>query len=1025
MRCTECGHGNRKGAGFCDSCGAELAASDASTAVDTATDIGLSPDFVGRRREIAELTAALDDALGGRGRLVMLAGEPGIGKTRTAQELAAHAEQRGAQVWWGRCHESRGAPPYWPWVQAVRSYVRERDPEGLSAEMGAGAAHIAEIVSDVAERLPNLKPAPPLDDPEQARFRLFDSVTSFLKSASQTRPQVIILDNLHWADKPSLVLLEFLAQELADSRLLVIGTYRDVDLSRQHPLAETLGELTRERLFQRVLLRGLSQQDVSRFIEITSGITPPGGLVRAVHTQTEGNPLFITEVVRLLVQEGELTQEGAKEHDSWEVRIPEGVREVIGRRLNRLSQRCNETLTIAAVIGREFGLDQLRLLVEDTAEDRLLDTLEEALSARVIEELPRAVGRYQFTHALIQQTLYDEPTTTTRVRLHARIGDVLEQLYGDEAEAHAVELAYHYAEAEAVVGKQKLLHFSRVAGEQALAAYAYEEALAHFQRALAAKEGRDTDAETAAILHGLGRAQAGVAVSLDQRQEAFDNLSLALDYYIEEDDVTGAMAVAGPSNVFIPGIKGITRFITRALTVVSPDSHDAGRLFSRLGLALAFEMGDDAGAQEAFGKALVIAHRENDTALEALTLSSASSVDWRHLRYEQSLERSLRAIELVDEAGATRLSRGLASQLLLVMGNLEGARAHAEKFLTLSERLRGRTWLVMALVTNQLVCQAEGDWSTGRDFSDRALALGGASLALGGRALLEYQVGDFRQGATYLDQLVEAGRLLSPGVNFESSTLATMIPLLARISGDVGRFDIAEESANAVLSSSDVTPVLAMSANAGLALMAVQRGDAEAAGPLYDALVSRRGTMLALFGPGIALPRGVVSADRLLGLLAQTIGKLDDAAAHFDDAIVFCRKAGYRPELAWTCYEYADALLQRNGPGDHQKAMSLLEESLAISTELGMKPLMERVAALQERATSLPAKAPAHPAGLTQREVEVLRLIAAGKSNQEIAEELFISPHTVIRHVSNIFAKTGSTNRADAATYANRHGLVS
>ncbi len=149
MRCTDCSYGNRKGARFCDSCGAELAASNAPTADDAATDIGLSPDFVGRHREMAELTGALDEALTGRGRLVMLAGEPCIGKTRTAQELAVHAEQRGGQVWWGRCHESRGAAPYWPWVQAVRSYVRERDPEGLSTEMGGGgrAQSILAIIS--------------------------------------------------------------------------------------------------------------------------------------------------------------------------------------------------------------------------------------------------------------------------------------------------------------------------------------------------------------------------------------------------------------------------------------------------------------------------------------------------------------------------------------------------------------------------------------------------------------------------------------------------------------------------------------------------------------------------------------------------------------------------------------------------------------------------------------------------------------------------------------------------------------
>ena len=262
----------------------------------------------------------------------------------------------------------------------------------LASEMGVGAADIATLVPAVHEKLTDLRPSPQLE-PEQARFRLFDSITRFFKTAARSQPMVLVLDDLHWADQPSLMLLQFVARELGGARLLIIGTYRDVELSRQHPLAETLGELTRERLFQRVLLRGLSQEDVGRFIEMTSGYSPPRGLVEAVHSQTEGNPLFVTEVVRLLVQEGELTQEKAGQRDSWNVRIPEGVREVIGRRLDRLSERCNETLTIASVVGREFPLDQLSPLIEDISCDRLLDVLDEALSARVIEELPQSVGR--------------------------------------------------------------------------------------------------------------------------------------------------------------------------------------------------------------------------------------------------------------------------------------------------------------------------------------------------------------------------------------------------------------------------------------------------------------------------------------------------------------------------------------------------------------------------------------------------------------------------------------------------------
>ena len=234
-----------------------------------------APPFVGRGREMADLIAALDEAISGHGRLVMLVGEPGIGKTRTARELAVIAEQRGSRVLWGRCYEKEGAPPYWPWVQAIRSYVRDCDPDQIRNEMGPGASDIAEIVPDVWSTLTDLKRSPILQSPDRARFRLFDSITTFLKNACGRHDIVLILENLHWADHPSLLLLEFLVQEIGDSRLLVVGNYRDTDLSRTHPLTHTLGELAREPSFHRIALAGLSEEEVGGYIQEISGIVPP------------------------------------------------------------------------------------------------------------------------------------------------------------------------------------------------------------------------------------------------------------------------------------------------------------------------------------------------------------------------------------------------------------------------------------------------------------------------------------------------------------------------------------------------------------------------------------------------------------------------------------------------------------------------------------------------------------------------------------------------------------------------------
>src|SRR3989475_7754337 len=457
--------------------------------------------FVGREKEMDELRAGLEDSLSGRGRLMMRVGEPGIGKTRTSEEVAAYARLRNVQVLWGRCYEGEGAPAYWPWVQIIRSYVHDKEPKELMSEMGPGAADIAQVVSEVKERLPGL-PAPPALEPEQARFRLFDSITTFLKNASKDTPLMVVLDDMHWADKPSLLLLQFLAKELRGSRLMVLGTYRDVELRRRHPLAQTLGELNRENLSQRVLLRGLTENDLRRFVEVTAGTSPPDALVKAVYKETEGNPFFVNEIVRLLVADGRL--EHAETVREWSVTIPQSVREVVGRRLDHLSEEGHLLLTIGSVIGREFGLKLLEK-VSEVKGDRLLEALEEAMGARVIAELPRTTDQYWFSHALIRETLYEELSTTRRVRLHRQIGEALEEL---DAEGNLPQLAYHFAEAAPGGDVEKAVEYARKAGEKAVALYAWEDAVLQFERALQALEMKETadDAARYDLLMALGDA---------------------------------------------------------------------------------------------------------------------------------------------------------------------------------------------------------------------------------------------------------------------------------------------------------------------------------------------------------------------------------------------------------------------------------------------------------------------------------------------------------------------------------------
>lgn len=474
--------------------------------------------LVGRQREIKTLQRNLEHTLMGQGHLTLLAGEPGIGKTRIVQELAAYAHKRDVTMLSGHCYGGAGAPFFWPWVQIIRGYTRDRDPAEIMSVMAGRAADIAAVVPEVRQILPGL-PTPEQVNSDQVRFRFFDGITTLLKNITRDQPLVLCLDDLHWADKPSLLLLQFLAREISGIRLLVIGTYSDVALGRHHPLAQTLAELAREDLGQRIHIRGLSQRDVSRFIEGTTGFQPCEALVSEVYRKTEGNPFFIKEIVRLLASDGRLQQQDSV--TSWDLTIPREIREVIGRRLSHLSDACNSVLSIASVIGRAFDLDVLERLCNLSA-DRLLEVLEEAIACNIIDEAPYTVGRYRFSHALIHETLYEDLTTTRRIRIHRRIGDTLERLYAAEPDPHLDQLAYHFFEGAPAGRAEKAVMYASRAAESAAIRLAFEEAVAHYEKALQALDRcRPVEqARRAKLMVSLGEAQVK-AGNVDQAQKTF------------------------------------------------------------------------------------------------------------------------------------------------------------------------------------------------------------------------------------------------------------------------------------------------------------------------------------------------------------------------------------------------------------------------------------------------------------------------------------------------------------------------
>ncbi|MEX1102650.1 MAG: hypothetical protein WED87_00265, partial [Dehalococcoidia bacterium] len=385
-------------------------------------------------------------------------------------------------------------------------------------------------------------------DLEGERYRLFEAVGATLAAISESEPLVLLLDDLHWADRPTLLLLKHVIRSPEAARLLVIGTYRDTDLHRGHRLSDVLGDLRREHLFERVLLRGLAEENVGAIVNGWTGAIVPTEFTHAVYAETEGNPFFVEEVMRHLQETGAIAP--GKYQFAPEAGLPEGLREVIGRRLSRLSAECNRVLQFGSVFGRDFQFEPL-MKVTGLAADELLDALDEAVEAQVIRETPNVVGHYSFGHAVIRQALYSELTTARRVRLHRLAGDALSQVYGADAEERFGEYARHYFESAVSGTVDEAIFFSRRAGECALAKVAYEEAIDHFERALHVIDEHQAEVPARSrleLLLALGDAQRRAG----EPREAMPTLERAAEIARElGDGMAVAQAAVGYEEAFL------------------------------------------------------------------------------------------------------------------------------------------------------------------------------------------------------------------------------------------------------------------------------------------------------------------------------------------------------------------------------------------------------------------------------------------------------------------------------------------
>jgi class 3 adenylate cyclase/tetratricopeptide (TPR) repeat protein len=458
---------------------AEAVAAEA-LAAGVPSGTGRTP-YVGRSEERSLLRQAVSRAIAGSGGVALIAGEAGLGKTRLVDEIAAEAKASGMFVVRGQCYDMEGSLPYVPFVEAIEYGLTVATQDAFRSAMGDAGPEIARFVPKVRVAYPDLPP--PLALPsDQARHYMFESVCDFFGRAAAIQPMLVVLEDLHWADESTTQLLESVARRVGRAPLLVIGTYRDVDLHPGHPFMRGIEHLSRLQTVSRITLKRLSAIEVAAMLRALSGQEAPERLVQLIFDETEGVPFFVEEVYRHLAEERRLTDAAGKwlpQVEIGEVEVPETVRLVLGRRIDRIGETAQRILTAAACIGRTFTFEFLMAIAEEKDDD-LLDALDEAERARLLVAQEGRQPRFVFAHEQIRQTLLGRMSFVRRQRLHRRVADTLERVYAGHLDEHVSDLAYHLVQAGAREPAAQYLHR---AGCSAAARLATPEALAFFARA--------------------------------------------------------------------------------------------------------------------------------------------------------------------------------------------------------------------------------------------------------------------------------------------------------------------------------------------------------------------------------------------------------------------------------------------------------------------------------------------------------------------------------------------------------------
>lgn len=958
----------REPEGAASTWGAEADSPDLGSPADEPVTARMVDRFVGRVVDLRELTAVVDAARQGRGRLVLVSGEPGIGKTRLVEEVGRFATAGDLRVVWGRSWQGGGAPAFWPWAEVLRELPDADHPAAPQAEPGRPAGAVARLVEGVVHAS-----ASPARDVDEERFAVFDAVVAFLRAAAQERPLLLALDDLQWADPSSLLLLQFVARHLHDSRVAVVGLFRDTEMGAAHPLARVVSELASS--CTRITLRGLDLDEVVVLLGPVVGDASDRELAWALQRRTGGNPFFLREVLRSLTRRHATDRLWLADGEV----LPESVREAVRARVDHLSEAARELLAAAAVVGRAFAARLLATVVGED-EERVLDLVAQQLRAGLVTRAQPPSEGWCFAHDLVREALYDDLPAAQRRAWHHAVGVALEAQYRDDPEPHLAELAHHFTHG-LPTDTDKAAGYSARAGQRALVQMAYEAAVAHFRRALDLLERGSQSSQRVSVLLGLAEAHRRAGDTDDARAVFADAAAAARrmgDGGGLAQAALGYGALWGEWSTSDRGgaNRGVLTLLEEALAALDPlDSPLRARVLARLARARYF--GHDTRQADSVSLAAAqMAQRLGDAATSAEVLAARHDALWVP---GDPTPRLVVAAELLDAArdsGAEEMvlqAHAVRFTALLERGDGVDADAELDAYEWLADTLGQPRYRWYATSRRAVRMIMAGRFDEGERLAREALTLG--------RRAHEPEAEPV---------FFDARRMLGRHRGFDDDDLAAQrryasrYPELAifrvsaaHIAGELGRAEEAAVLLDGVVGDLEQLPRdwLWCSTMCLLGETVAGLNEHTAAEQLLELLTPYAG-LHAVEG-GASAYNGAVA--HVLGLLAASLHRLDDAVAHLERARTMHAQVGARPWQAHTDGELARVLRRRGGPGGDRQARHLLAAADMVAEELGMPVLADRVASTEPAGGLSPAGAETN---VFRRDGDVWTLAYGGQTVQ-------------------------------------------